>query len=77
MGNLGEIKENERKTRQNSHSSTYCAADVSRVGTGQRAEDAALAEQLAACRMPYICPRGKPVMIFKSNRELSKNFDRD
>ena len=36
-----------------------------------------LVEQLAACRMPYICPRGKPVMIFKSNRELSKNFGRD
>jgi DNA mismatch repair protein MutL len=36
-----------------------------------------LVEQLASCRMPYICPRGRPVMIFKSNRELSKNFGRD
>jgi len=37
MGCFGEINENERKTRQkNSYSTTYCAADVSWVGTGQR-----------------------------------------
>ncbi len=36
-----------------------------------------LVEQLASCRTPYICPRGRPVMIFKSNRELSKGFGRD
>ncbi len=35
-----------------------------------------LVEQLASCRMPYICPRGKPIMIFTSNRELSRKFDR-
>ena len=33
-----------------------------------------LINQLAACRMPYVCPRGKPIMIFTSNRELSRKF---
>ena len=34
-----------------------------------------LIEELAATRMPYICPRGKPIMIFKSNAEILRNFD--
>ena len=33
-----------------------------------------LVEDLAACRMPYVCPRGKPVMIFTSTRELKRKF---
>lgn len=33
-----------------------------------------LVEELAACRMPYVCPRGKPVMIFTSTRELNRKF---
>ena len=36
-----------------------------------------LVEELCACRMPYICPRGKPVMIFTSTRELNRKFDRN
>ena len=36
-----------------------------------------LVEELCACRMPYVCPRGKPVMIFTSTRELNRKFDRD
>ncbi len=40
-------------------------------------EDASrLVEELGRTRMPYVCPRGKPVMIFTSNRELSRKFDR-
>ena len=35
-----------------------------------------LVEELSACRMPYICPRGKPVMFFMSNRELDRKFAR-
>lgn len=35
-----------------------------------------LVTELAATKMPYICPRGKPVMVFKSYRELSRNFGR-
>ena len=33
-----------------------------------------LVEDLCSCSMPYICPRGKPVMIFTSNRELERKF---
>lgn len=35
-----------------------------------------LVEELCSCRMPYVCPRGKPVMIFTSTRELNRKFDR-
>lgn len=38
-------------------------------------EDAAkLVEELGRTSMPYVCPRGKPVMIFTSNRELTRKF---
>lgn len=33
-----------------------------------------LVEALAACRMPYVSPAGKPVLIFTSNRELARKF---
>lgn len=33
-----------------------------------------LVEELVRAKMPYICPRGKPVMIFTSNRELARKF---
>jgi len=33
-----------------------------------------LVEELAACRMPYISPGGKPTMIFTSTRELDRRF---
>ena len=35
-----------------------------------------LVEELCACRMPYVCPRGKPVMIFTSTRELDRKFSK-
>ena len=34
-----------------------------------------LVEELAECRMPYVCPRGRRIMIFTSNRELNRKFD--
>lgn len=37
---------------------------------------AEMMEELCSCKMPYVCPRGKPVMIFTSNRELERRFDR-
>ena len=36
-----------------------------------------LVEELAACRMPYVCPRGKPTMIFTSTREMNRKFAKD
>ena len=35
---------------------------------------AKLVEDLVRTKMPYVCPRGKPVMIFMSNRELARKF---
>lgn len=35
-----------------------------------------LVEELCSCKMPYICPRGKPVMIFTSERELNRKFNK-
>jgi len=35
-----------------------------------------LVEELCICKMPYVCPRGKPVMIFTSTRELNRRFSR-
>lgn len=36
-----------------------------------------LVEELASCRTPYVCPRGKPTIIFTSTRELNRRFSRD
>ena len=35
-----------------------------------------LVADLARCRMPYTCPRGRPTMIFTSHRELARKFGR-
>lgn len=35
-----------------------------------------LVEELCTCRMPYVCPRGRRVMIYTSTRELDRKFDR-
>ena len=35
-----------------------------------------LVEELCSCKMPYVCPRGKPVMIFTSTRELDRRFSK-
>jgi len=36
-----------------------------------------LVEELCACRMPYVSPRGKPTMIFTSTRELNRKFGKE
>jgi len=47
-------------------------AGMSRAVTKEGADR--LVEELVACRMPYVCPRGKPTMIFTSSRELDRKF---
>lgn len=39
-------------------------------------EIARLVADLARCRMPYTCPRGRPTMILTSYRELERKFGR-
>ena len=34
-----------------------------------------LVTELGSCRMPYVCPRGKPVMIFTSINDLKRKFN--
>lgn len=58
------------------------AKSIARTFAGSRlrlTEESAvkLVEDLASCRMPYVCPRGRPTMIFTSERELSRRFGRD
>ena len=36
-----------------------------------------IVEELCSCRMPYVSPRGKPIMIFTSTRELNRKFARE
>jgi len=57
------------------------AKAVCRAVTGSSeplSEEAAerLVNDLAATRMPYTCPRGRPTMIFTSYRELERKFGR-
>ena len=55
------------------------ARSVARHCAGARTKltpDAAVAllRELAAAKMPYVSPRGKPTMIFYSNREIERKF---
>lgn len=51
------------------------ASGVVRVTTLEAAET--LMGQLAQCAMPYITPRGRPVVILTSYRELARRFQRE
>jgi DNA mismatch repair protein MutL len=58
------------------------AKSVARAFAGMKfaADEASatkLVEDLCACRMPYVTPRGKPIMIFTSTRELNRKFARE
>jgi len=50
------------------------AAGTNDVLSNESAEK--LVKALAATRMPYTCPRGRPTMIFTSYRELERKFGR-
>ncbi len=52
------------------------ARSYSRAGLQLTPEAATqLVEELARTRMPYVCPRGRPIMVFTSNAELLRKFD--
>ena len=51
------------------------ASGAFRVATPEAAEK--LMAQLARCAMPYTTPRGRPVMILTSYRELARRFRRE
>ncbi len=51
---------------------SYAGASLKLTTEGARR----LVEELSSCRMPYVCPRGKPVMIFTSTTELDRKFSK-
>jgi DNA mismatch repair protein MutL len=51
---------------------SYAGASLKLTPEGARR----LVEELSSCRMPYVCPRGKPVMIFTSTTELDRKFSK-
>ncbi|MBM4164403.1 MAG: DNA mismatch repair endonuclease MutL [Lentisphaerae bacterium] len=53
-----------------------CAAAVKNDGTLAAEEAGQLVRDLAACRMPYTCPRGRPTMMLTTYRELARKFGR-
>ncbi len=52
---------------------SYAGAATTMTEAGARQ----LVEELCACKMPYVDPRGKPNLIFTSTRELARKFARD
>ena len=55
------------------------AAARAAVRTGKRLDERELAPlllELAACRLPYVSPSGRPTMLFTSSRELDRRFGR-
>ncbi|NLF21570.1 MAG: DNA mismatch repair endonuclease MutL [Lentisphaerae bacterium] len=63
--------------REEAIAAAACRAAVRNSGPLKAAEIAALVRDLAATRMPYTCPRGRPTMIFTPLRELARKFGRD
>ena len=53
-----------------------CRAAAGTRATLSSEEAEKLVAALAATRMPYTCPRGRPTMIFTSYRELERKFGR-
>ncbi len=50
---------------------SYAGANVKLTREGA----SKLVEELASTSQPYVCPRGKLIMIFTANSELSRKFD--
>ena len=64
------------KWREEIIAQAACRAAAGAQAALSDAEAEALVNALAAARMPYTCPRGRPTMIFTSYRELERKFGR-
>ena len=62
------------KWREEVIAKAACRAVTGQVRALPLEEVGALVTALAATRMPYVCPRGRPTMIFTSYRELDRKF---
>jgi DNA mismatch repair protein MutL len=64
------------KWREELIAQAACRAAAGAQSALSDAEAEKLVNALAATRMPYTCPRGRPTMIFTSYRELERKFGR-
>jgi DNA mismatch repair protein MutL len=64
------------KWREEIIAQAACRAAAGAQSALSDAEAGKLVSALAATRMPYTCPRGRPTMIFTSYRELERKFGR-
>jgi DNA mismatch repair protein MutL len=82
LGNIAHDLENagtrrgSEKWREEIIAKAACRAAAGTLNTLSDAEAERLVKALAATRMPYTCPRGRPTMIFTSYRELERKFGR-
>lgn len=65
------------KWREEAIAEAACRSAAGGSGALKSAEIETLVRNLAATRMPYTCPRGRPTMIFTPLRELARKFGRD
>ncbi|MDD4018479.1 MAG: DNA mismatch repair endonuclease MutL [Kiritimatiellae bacterium] len=82
LGNIAHDLENagtrrgSEKWREELVAKAACRTASGGTGTLSNEEAEQLVTALAATRMPYTCPRGRPTMIFTSYRELERKFGR-
>ncbi len=82
LGNIAHDLENagtrrgSEKWREELVAKAACRTASGNTRTLSNEEAEQLVTALAATRMPYTCPRGRPTMIFTSYRELERKFGR-
>lgn len=64
------------KLREKSSTLCSCKASIKANQSLTRTEMEALLARLAACRIPYTCPHGRPIVVSFSTYELEKMFKR-
>lgn len=64
------------KLREKASTLCSCKASIKANQSLTRMEMEALLDRLSACRMPYTCPHGRPIVISFSTYELEKMFKR-
>ncbi|WP_438445745.1 DNA mismatch repair endonuclease MutL [Gorillibacterium sp. sgz5001074] len=64
------------KLREKSSTLCSCKASIKANQGLTKVEMEALLDRLAACRIPYTCPHGRPIVVSFSTYELEKMFKR-
>jgi DNA mismatch repair protein MutL len=73
LENIG-VRRGTKKWREEIIAKAACRVTVGQSRTPTVPELEKLVADLVKTRMPYICPRGKPTMVFTSYRELDRKF---